>query len=105
MKMSDLEFLSSIAKQEFINEIGIPIPENKKALQDLINSLDDDSAPGDYKIFIRARSEASRGGYTAAQHSCSVKLKIKNLGPAQTSTKFQFQLNHTIMKKNHISTN
>lgn len=80
MKMSDLEILASASKQDFINEVGIPIPENKKALRDLRNSLDDDSAPGDYKIFLRARSEASRGGYTAAQHSCSVKLKIKKSG-------------------------
>lgn len=80
MKMSDLEILASASKQEFINEVGIPIPENKRVLQDLRNSLDDDSAPGDYKIFLRARSEASRGGYTAAQHSCSVKLKIKKSG-------------------------
>lgn len=80
MKMSDLEILASASKQEFINEVGIPIPENKRVLQDLRNSLDDDSAPGDYKILLRARSEASRGGYTAAQHSCSVKLKIKKSG-------------------------
>lgn len=77
MKMSDLEILASASKETIMNEVGVPIPKDRAGVEKLKNALDRNSSFGDYGLLIRTRSEASRGGYTAAQHSCSVKLKLK----------------------------